>query len=67
MLDLECQVRGMHDEGVCMAGGMHGKDGMCGRGHAWQERWPLQQAVCILLECILVTLYVNCENYFVII
>ena len=40
---------------------------MCGRGcawqeacvaggHAWQERWPLQQAVRILLECILVLL-----------
>ena len=23
-------------------------------GCAWQERWPLQQAVCTLLECILV-------------
>ena len=40
---------------ACMAGGMHG------RGHgwqwgkaAWQERWPLQRAVRILLECILV-------------
>ena len=46
--------------GACMAGG-----GMCGRrehawqevymagGHVWQERWPLQQTVHILLECIL--------------
>ena len=40
--------RGMHGEGyawqrVYMAG-----------GHAWQERWPLQWVVHILLECILV-------------
>ena len=27
--------------------------GMDGRGHAWQERRPLQRAVRILLECIL--------------
>ena len=25
-----------------------------GRGHTWQEKRQLQQAVCILLECILV-------------
>ena len=38
--------------GVCMAGG-HGQ-GACvvGGGHVWQVRWPLQQTVCILLECI---------------
>ena len=34
--------------GGCVAGGMHGG------GHAWQERWSLQRAVRILLECILV-------------
>ena len=50
---------GMHGRGMCMAGGMHGTGmcvtgGMCGRGHTWQERWPLQRAVRILLECILV-------------
>ena len=28
--------------------------GMCTRGHAWQQRWPLQQMVHILLECILI-------------
>ena len=42
--------------GGCVAGGgMHGRD-VRGRGggHAWQERWPLQWAVRILLECILV-------------
>ena len=39
-------------QGVCMAGGMHGR-GVVG-GHAWQERRPLQQTVSILLECILV-------------
>ena len=50
--------------------GMHGEvgGGMCGRGtcmaggHAWwgcvwQERWPLQQMVRILLECILVNIW----------
>ena len=37
--------------GACMAGGMCGGGG---GGHAWQERWPLQQMVRILLECILV-------------
>ena len=53
---------GMHGwghtwQGACMAGGhvWQGKcvwqGGMHGRG---QERWPLQQTVCILLECILV-------------
>ena len=35
-------------EGVCVAG-----------GHAWQKRWPLQQMVHILLECILVYI----QNY----
>ena len=40
--------------GACVAWDMHG-GGMHGRGHvwwgyAWQERWPLQQMVCILLE-----------------
>ena len=43
-----CVVGGMHGRGhgrgTCMAGGMHGW------GCAWQE------AVCILLECILVPL-----------
>ena len=51
-------ARGMHGRGVCMAGayvaggmhGMHSKGacmagGVCGREHAWQERWPLQQIV----------------------
>ena len=37
----------------CMHGGMHGR-GVHGRGHAWQERRPLQQTIHILLECILV-------------
>ena len=52
--------------GVCVAGGHVGGRGMCGRGmcgggvvhgrgsYIWQERRPLQWAVCILLECILV-------------
>ena len=43
-----------------MAGGMHGRGSMCGgggmhgRGGMWQGIRPLQQMVCILLECILV-------------
>ena len=52
---------GMHGRGACMAGGMCDRGAMCGRegrawrgGHAWQERRPLQRAVLILLECILV-------------
>ena len=63
-----CMVGGMCGRGVCggvcVAGGMHGRC-VCYRGnawqgcawwggHAWQERWPLQWMVCILLECILV-------------
>ena len=40
---------GMHGGGMCMTGGMCGRRG----GRAWQERRPLQQAVRILLECIL--------------
>ena len=42
-----CEVKGgMGGKGACMAGG---------RGHAWQERRPLQWTVRILLECILVS------------
>ena len=45
----------MHDRGVCMVGGVYGEGvGMRGRGRVWQETRPLQQAVCILLECSLV-------------
>ena len=36
--------------------------GMCGGGHVWLERWPLQQVVRILLECILVTYFVVFES-----
>ena len=51
-------------QGACVAGGhawewRHAwKGSMCGRGHAWQggcawqESWPLQRTVRILLECI---------------
>ena len=36
---------------------MHGKGRVHGeKGHAWQERRPLQRTVRILLECILVNL-----------
>ena len=34
-------------EGHAWQGGMHGWGG----GHTWQERWPLQRMVHILLEC----------------
>ena len=55
---------GMHGRGLCMV-----VESMHGRGCAWQqgtcvaggacvqERWPLKQAVRILLECILVDQY----------
>ena len=59
--------------GMCGEGGMHGREGMhgggwgCvyGRGYVWQETRPLQQVVCILLECILDE-HVNelCQPYF---
>ena len=44
-----CTARGPAWQGACKVAGLG-----CGRGHAWQERWPLQRTVCILLECILV-------------
>ena len=60
-----CMVGDMHDRGACvarehvwqgahMAGGMYGR-GMCGGGHAWHEKWQLQQAIRILLEYIIVS------------
>ena len=52
-----CNKGDMHGEGGCMAKGVCVVKGdMCGEGggHAWQEIWPLQLAVRILLECILV-------------
>ena len=60
-----CMAGGMCGRGACMAGGVHGKrvcmvgayvtGGIHGGGCVvWQERWPLQWAVRILLECILV-------------
>ena len=52
-----CVVGDMCGRG-CIGGGMCGK-GACvargafySRGHVWQERWPLQRTVRILLECI---------------
>ena len=60
-----CMVKGgVHGEGghVWQRGSMHGMGGHAWRRgacmvkgrHAWQERRPLQRAVRILLECILV-------------
>ena len=56
-----CIVGGMcgGGRGHVWQGGVHGRgQGMCmvGGGHAWQEKRQLQQAVCILLECILVAI-----------
>ena len=58
--------RGMHGRGICgrglngrghaWKGSVHGRGGMHGRGHSRQERQPLQRAVRILLERILVSL-----------
>ena len=50
-------IGGVHGRGhAWWGGGMHG--GWCAwqRGHAWQERRPLQRTVCILLERILVNI-----------
>ena len=45
----------VHGGGMRGEGGMCGKGGMCGEGGGtWQERWPLQRTIRILLECILV-------------
>ena len=62
-----CVVGGMcgrgcvWQKGLCGRGSMHGMGGMHGSrgmrgmgGRAWQQRWSLQGAVRILLECILV-------------
>ena len=58
-----CMAGGMHGRGVQNKGGWGHvwQGGMCGwgacmaGGHAWQERWPLQRTVRILLEYILVS------------
>ena len=51
-----CVKNSVHGEGACVAeGSVHGR-GACAVGgvRAWQEKWQLQWAVRILLECILV-------------
>ena len=59
-------VVGVHGEGGMHGGGYVWQGDMCGSGacvawgNAWwggtcvQERHPLKQAVCVLLECILI-------------
>ena len=47
----ESVVQGVHGR-ECVAG-MHGSWHAWQGGHMWQERWPLQRTVRILLECIL--------------
>ena len=55
-----CSQGGMHARGACMVGACIAGGHVCPGGHvwqgscAWQERRPLQRAVRILLECILV-------------
>ena len=46
--------------GMCGRGWGHAWQGVyMAEGHAWQGRQPLQQAVRILLECILVFNYIH--------
>ena len=50
--------------GHAWQGGCAWHSGVCGGGvwcggHAWLERWPLQRAIRILLECILVVKFVQ--------
>ena len=46
---------GVRGRGVHAGGGsVHGTGACMTGGCAWQERWPLQWTVHILLECILV-------------
>ena len=55
-----CMAGDMHGRGACMAGGACMTGGTCVAGRcAWQEKRQLQQAVHILLECILVTLIIH--------
>ena len=62
-----CMAGGMCGNGACMVGGVHGMGGVHGRGHVWHKGscmactlWQIlqdtvnEQAVRILLECILV-------------
>ena len=49
-----CMAGGMHGRGHAWQGAMHGGGHVWLGGHVWQERWPLQREVRILLECILV-------------
>ena len=71
-----CMTGGMHGRGhawkrgACMVGG-HVWQGACVAegacmvgGHAWQERRPLQQAVRILLECIIIFINVFYNNWY---
>ena len=60
-------------QGVCMAGGVHSRMSMHGRGHAWQggvhgrgHAWHMvnEWAVQILLECILVVVYYHPQMKF---
>ena len=44
---------GWPGRGVCLAEDMCGRGCVCGR-RVWQDRWPLQRTVRVLLECILV-------------
>ena len=63
-----CVCAGGHAwQGGMLGRGMHGRGhawqrGYVWRGHTWQERWPLQCMVHILLECIIVSHAVRPRN-----
>ena len=57
-----CGCGGVHGRGYAWWGGACVAEGACvAGGHAWQERRPLQWAIRILLECILVSkMFLKC-------
>ena len=52
--DCNAGVGGMCGRAACMTGVHTWQRCVHSRGHVSHERWPLQQAVRILLECIFV-------------
>ena len=72
--DMHCKGvhgKGVHGREACVAGRHawwgggkcdrgHTWQGVCSKGgHAWQEKWQLQQAVYIILDCILVFIAIS--------
>ena len=52
-------------QGVCIAGGMHGREGACVAGRSTLQDTLNEWAVCILLECILVMILVSVRSHLV--